>query len=343
MVDVQAATGIAAAGNPRFLEFDGRELGSRLQLMVRGADEGAADAAWRAVQDEFAAVDAALSRFRDDSELTALNRVAGRGRVAVSRRLRTLLALMDRAHRATDGRFDPRVLADLERIGEHGADLGEMATRAWRGRTDRGGEGRVAFVFGDRTAAIDVPLDSGGAGKGLALRWAAGRARGMLPSGAGFLLDAGGDILAAGRPPPEGWRIAIEDPLAAPGPDAERPTPIVVLRLDTGAVATSSTRIRRWRSPTGQHVHHLIDPATGEPGGDGLVAVTVAAADPAWAEVHSKSLFLAGPTRVAELARATGLAAWWVDADGSRSMTPAARQRCVWIDEAPRTDFALAD
>jgi len=39
--------------------------------------------------------------------------------------------------------------------------------------------------------------------------------------------------------------------------------------------------VRAWLAPDGRRVHHLLDPRTGEPGGDGLVAVTVAAPDPA--------------------------------------------------------------
>ncbi len=34
--------------------------------------------------------------------------------------------------------------------------------------------------------------------------------------------------------------------------------------------------MNRWRAPDGRLVHHLIDPSTGEPGGAGLLAVTVA-------------------------------------------------------------------
>ena len=59
---------------------------------------------------------------------TALNRLAGTGRlVAVSWRLRTMLAAVHRAGRLTAGRFDASVLADLERLGEHGATLDAAA------------------------------------------------------------------------------------------------------------------------------------------------------------------------------------------------------------------------
>ena len=342
-VESAGAAGLEARRDRALIEFSGRALGSRLRLTVRGADQRCAGVAWQAVIDEFAAVDAALSRFRDDSELTALNRAASGDRVAVSRRLRILLALMDRAHRTTDGRFDPRVLVDLERIGERGAPLDRPDGWPDPRRVPWPMRSRVASVFRDRSAALDTPVDSGGAGKGLALRWAAERAARALPAGAGFLLDAGGDVVAAGTPPRDGWRIGIEDPGARTAPRTSSAPPIAVLRLEVGSVATSSTRVRQWRGPTGDRVHHLIDPTTGEPGGDGLVAVTVTGTDPAWAEVRSKSLFLAGSTRIAELARSEGLAAWWVDDHGTLSMTPGARQCSIWVDESSRTGFAPAD
>ena len=49
------------------------------------------------------------------------------------------------------------------------------------------------------------------------------------------------------------------------------------------------------------------------------------------AEVWSKALFLEGPAGIGPAARARGLAAWWVDARGTLSMTPAARQVTTWV------------
>ena len=78
-------------------------------------------------------------------------------------------------------------------------------------------------------------------------------------------------------------------------------------------------------------MHHLLDPVTGEPADDGLVAVTVAAADPAWAEVWSKVLYLAGRGAIADEARSRGLAAWWVANGGALEMTAAARALTIWV------------
>ena len=88
--------------------------------------------------------------------------------------------------------------------------------------------------------------------------------------------------------------------------------PLAVVALRDGAIATSSIRRQRWTTDGGER-HHLVDPRTGEPADGGLLAVTVAAADPAWAEVWSKALFVAGRAAIPGEARAHGLAAWWVE------------------------------
>jgi thiamine biosynthesis lipoprotein len=323
-----AATGTAPA------TFEARALGSHLRLTVRGAEGGAAEAAWGAVRAELDAVDRSLSRFRADSELTRLNRLAGSGRVVrVSWRLRRALVLADRAARLTEGRFDASVLGSLERFGEHGAPLDG---RAPDGAPDRPGVGDGRGP-GDRIGPASlvhvplVPVDLGGIGKGLALRWARDRALRRLPAGAGVLLDAGGDLVAGGAAPPGGWAVGVEDPAA---PDPLAGDPLVVVAVTAGAIATSSVRVRHWLGPDGTPVHHLVDPRTGEPARTGLIAVTVAGPDPAWAEVWTKALFLAGRTGIAPEARARGLAAWWIDDRGGLGMTPEARLRSAWVAEA---------
>ena len=238
----------------------------------------------------------------------------------VSWRLREAVATMHRACRVTEGRFDPSVLEVLEAIGERGATIGPASASA-------AATPRVPL---ERPRPIRVPeraLDTGGIGKGLALRWAARRALAGLAPGSGILLDAGGDVVAAGAG--ERWQVGIEDPVAGEGDEA----PIAVVAVRSGAIATSSVRVRRWQAPDGRPVHHLIDPVTRSPARTGLLAVTVAGADPAWAEVWAKALFLAGRRAIGEEARRRGMAAWWVGADGRLGMTPDARLRSTWVAE----------
>ncbi len=107
---------------------------------VRSAEE----VAWDGVRDEFEAVDRALSRFRDDSELTALNRLAGTGAVVdVSWRLREAVAIMHRAGRVTAGRFDPTVLGVLDSLASAARawSVGPPMPRRRPGRTPQAGSG----------------------------------------------------------------------------------------------------------------------------------------------------------------------------------------------------------
>lgn len=311
---------------------EGRALASPLRLTVAaGAEPATIDLAWHAVEVEFAAVDLAMSRYRDDSEITQLHRA--RVLPDPSRRLVAALSAADRASRVTGGRFDARVVVDLERLGSVGVPQAwDPSSRPPNPVPVEDGATAHRFLRRDgRRGGITLlaPVDLGGIGKGLALRWAARRAASIL-GGTGFLLEAGGDIASHGLFGEARWSIGIEDPRGDPEPVA-----VCVLDPDQ-AIATSSVRIGRWLDPAGRPVHHLIDPATGAPGGAGLAAVTVAFPDPAWAEVWSKALFLEGSAGIAAAARRRGLSAWWVDEEGELSMTPAARQQTSWVRSEAR-------
>jgi thiamine biosynthesis lipoprotein len=295
-------------------------MGSPLRLTTVGLSPADAARAWETATRDVEASEQSLSRWRAESGLSRVNALAGsEACVAADRRLVAFLIASARAQRLTGGRFDPRAVLRLEALGERaGVPLPTTPDRfgsdhGWLTCEPRGGLVRLA-----------VPVDSGGIGKGLALRWAAAGLASAGLLGSGMLLEAGGDLVAHGERADGGpWQVGIEDP----GGGDE---PLAVISATRGAIATSSTAVRHWTSPDGRPVHHLLDPRTGESGGDGLLAVTVAMPDPAWAEVWSKSLFLAGRRAVGDEARRRGLAAWWVEDDGSLHLTPAARQQTAW-------------
>jgi thiamine biosynthesis lipoprotein len=271
----------------------------------------------------FAEVERQCTRFDPMSDLMQSN-AAGSGWREVGVHCFAALQAAELAHRLTDGRFDPRVLTTLLEFG-YGASLpfaaGDVHTPAPKhALAPVAGPWRPRFDVEQRRVSVGpVPVDLGGIGKGLTLRWA-----GQLLRGAGctgFLLEAGGDCIYGDGPDGLPWRLAVEDP--AGGRD-----PVAVLQVADGATATSSTRLRRWRAGE-QQVHHLIDPSTGRPGGDDLRSVTVVGADPADAEVWTKVLFLAG-RHIAEVAEEWQLAALWVDADGVTGMSDLIRPSVIW-------------
>lgn len=287
--------------------FADQALGSPLRLLVV-APPRAAEAAWVAVRAEMAAVDAALSRHRADSQLTLLNR-ASPGCIPVGGRLRHALALAWRAYRSSLGRFDPRIIAALEAAADRaGVPLPPSPARLtpderWL-RVDRDGMGVLA------------PVDLGGIGKGLALRWSAERIRRLGVRD--FLLEGGGDIVAGGAAPGDGgWRVSLA------GPDGRRPLAVLELPVATVALATSAQTRRR----------HIIDPATLRPVDGPVRQTTVAGVDPAWAEVRSKLAVLDGAPAGAELA-------WWYGADGRLQATASARTWIAWEAFNPSSSSA---
>ncbi len=273
----------------------------------------------------FRAVDAACTRFDPGSPLMRVNARPDRWHPVPL----LLLRAVEEAHRAyerTHGRFDPRVLRDLVDLGYDRSlpfASGQVVTRGTSHRRPAPGPWRPRFRGGRRPEIHlgGVPIDLGGIGKGLAVRWATEILDGSLDA---YLVDAGGDCACRGTGPDgDGWRLGVEDPHAGSGP------PLAVLEVRDAAVATSSTRLRRWRSGD-RSAHHLLDPSTGRPGGAGLAAVTVIADDPADAEVASKALFLAGTAGVAGEARRRNTAAFWVDTAGRTGETPRFTRSVVW-------------
>ena len=260
--------------------------------------------------------DPASPLMRANAEPTAWHRVP---RVVID-----AVAAAHHAYVATEGRFDPRVLRELERdgygqsrafseepvLGDAGATAVRVERATWQPACD-----------GDRLQLGPDSIDLGGIGKGLAVRWAAAH---LADAGAGFLVDAGGDLVTGGVAPDGGrWSIGIENPWQAQG------EPVAVVDATDAAVATSSIRLRSW-TQDGRVRHHLIDPRTGEPGGEGLVSVSVVPTDAAEAEVWTKALFLEGARGIDAAATDRGLAAVWVTSDGRVCLSAAALPVVTW-------------
>jgi thiamine biosynthesis lipoprotein len=146
--------------------------------------------------------------------------------------------------------------------------------------------------------------------------WAADRCAEIITGrlGCGVLVSLGGDIAVAGPVPAGGWRIRVTDDHAA-GPDAPGQT----VAISSGGLATSSTTVRAW-TRDGRRMHHIVDPATGEPARSCWRTVSVAAGSCTDANIASTAAIVRGPAAVGWL-RELGLPARLVRADGSAETT----------------------
>jgi thiamine biosynthesis lipoprotein len=240
--------------------------------------------------------------------------------VAVSAETLSLVERAVEAWRLTAGRFDPTVLGDVVRAGYDRSFSAPGPFPTASSALRRGCEGiEVDRSAGTVRLPFGVGFDPGGIGKGLAADVVVSE---LLAVGAkGACVNLGGDVRVAGDAPSGvAWQVAVEHELT------HAVTATIAVR--EGAVATSSTARRRWRTRTATgeaSAHHLIDPFTGQPTRAGLVAVTAVAAEGWQAEVLAKAALIAGPAEAFAVVRGFGAEALVVDDAGVVRATAALR------------------
>ena len=268
-----------------------RAMGTEIELLVE--PDVAPESALAAAELEFHRLEAALSRFRPDSELSRLNRD---GAIDASPDLLRVIDLAVAAREATGGRFDPTVHDALvaagydrsfELIDDEGDGDGSAPVRC---------SGDVWIEDGRISLGDGVRLDLGGIGKGYAVE----RAAEVLSTAGPCLVNAGGDLTVRSG----SWAVGVQTASGS-----------LTLELSSGALATSGRDRRRWRRD-GREQHHLIDPLTGAPSTADLLRVTVVAADAVDAEVWAKALFLIGASAAAREGDLRGIPSVLVTSDG---------------------------
>ncbi len=231
-----------------------RAIGTSHEILV--ARPEALAPALRYAQEHLAAVDAACSRFRSDSEISRLADLAADADAWCygSPLLLDYLAAAQHGARISDGLVDFTVGTALVDAG-YDADLDTVVARDHFLVADVGqvpGWQRVTVTGSGR---INVPqgtlLDFGATAKAHAADMIARTLAMRLPGG--FLVNLGGDIATSGETPADGWNIGIE---AADG------TLRQVVAITDQAITTSSTQKRIWTTDAGI-ANHIIDPRTG--------------------------------------------------------------------------------
>ncbi len=110
-----------------------------------------------------------------------------------------------------------------------------------------------------------------------------------------FIINAGGDIFAAGQKQGKDWQIAIENPFYTD----EKSEKVIALLPVSGpdSIFTSGNYRRFYVDENSQKRHHIIDPASGEPSLN-ISAITVMHKDPVIADIAATTLML---TKISEL------------------------------------------
>ena len=154
-------------------------------------------------------------------------------------------------------------------------------------------------------------LDVGAIAKG----WVCQKIVSEMPEG--WLISLGGNVCVTGAKGGDTpWIVGIQNP---DGSDY-----LQTLALTKGAAVTSGDYQRTY-TVDGKAYHHIIDPATGMPGGD-FRSVTVVCDDAALADALSTALFLLPLEEGQALAQRCNVQALWLDAQNQQHTTPGFRE-----------------
>jgi thiamine biosynthesis lipoprotein len=262
----------------------------------------------------FEAWEAALSRFRPESELSLLNQHAGEA-YEVTSTLWEVFELALETCRQSGGLVSPLVLDALVAAG-YSTSFEQLGSLPPDGRNSHPVADISQIKVDARQRTIHLPpsahLDFGGVAKG----WAAHKATQKLRLYGPALVDAGGDIAISGlQADGQPWPVGIVDPFA---PDHN----LYTLRLGRCGIATSGRDYRRWKQGD-DWKHHIIDPRTGEPAETDIFSVTTIAPTVMEAEMAAKvTLISASQAGLAWLEARPSITGLLVLEDGSRLHSP---------------------
>ncbi len=257
------------------------------------------------------AVDAQMSNWKPDSDLSRLNRAARGDWVPVSANLAFVLAQAIRIGHESGNAFNIGVgdIVDAWGFGPSAAEHPQdpLAAQCTRLPVDELLEIDVPGLRVRKHAS--VALDLCGIAKGFGVDELA-RVLDQRNIGS-WLVGIDGEMRARGcKADGSAWAIALE------APEDDRRAAMGVIELGDAAIATSGD-YRHWTGVDGLRITHTMDPRTGAPLQTALASVTVIAAACADADAYATAMMVLGPEAGADLARQLSLDALFVVREGT--------------------------
>ncbi|HXY54233.1 MAG TPA: FAD:protein FMN transferase [Nitrospirota bacterium] len=277
-----------------------------ITVVARSSEEG--EAAIKAGMAELRRLDAMMSLYKDDSEITRVNLAAGKNPVKVSPEMIEVLERADEVSRLSNGVFDVTI----------GPLVVLWQMRLKEGKVPTDGEiARARSLVNFRNIVIDekestvflrkrgMILDLGGM-KGYTADRAAAiiKKRGINNA----IIAVAGDIWVLGnRADGTSWRIGVQHP-------RERDKTLAVLDMKDKYISTSGD-YERFVIRENKRYHHIIDPRTGKPS-KGVISATLIGDRGALIDPLTKVPFILGPAEGLKIVRKLGAEAIIVDDQG---------------------------
>ncbi|HUG73869.1 MAG TPA: FAD:protein FMN transferase [Steroidobacteraceae bacterium] len=281
---LEAALGSATV-QAAWLSREETIMGTRCAVQLWAEDPAAGEASIAAVFAEMRRIDALMSTYKPDSEVSRLNASAAAAPMAISAELFALLETSQEYSRLSDGAFDITY-----------ASVGYLYDYRARQRPD---DASIAAALPGvdyrqlrldpvrRTVAFGRPgmrIDLGGIAKGHAVDRGIEVLRGRGVTRA--MVNAGGDTRVIGDRFGQPWVIGIRHP--------DRSEEIVLRIPLVDAAFSTSGDYERYFDEDGVRHHHILDPKTGRSPHE-VRSVTVIASTATRTDGLTKTVFILGP------------------------------------------------
>jgi thiamine biosynthesis lipoprotein len=287
----------------------GPRVGRLSRTGTRGPERERAEEAAEAALAEIARIEDLMTDWRDDSQLEAINRGAGKAPVKVDRELLEVLEASKRVSEITGGVFDV-TYASVGRYWDFKSDHPSLPDRDLIARAlPRVGYKKLIIDFEAGTAFLSeegMRIGLGGIAKGYAVQ----RASDLIKSKGidDFAIKAGGDMSVRGLWNGKPWKIGIRDP-------RDRQATVAILPVSNVAISTSGD-YERFFMLDGKRYAHIIDPGTGYPVMH-TQSATVIARDCTLSDGLSKGAYVVGGEEGLSLVtRVPGVEAVIIDGEG---------------------------
>jgi len=281
-------------------------MGTLVEITVIPGNEKAIREAFEALKK----VDALMSTYKEDSEISILNR---EGKAQVSEETLEVIEDAIKFSNLTDGAFDITCRPLI--------NLWKKAKKEEKVPTEEEIEEAISLVGYQRIILEGnqirlekkgMQIDLGGIAKGYAVDKAieALKKNGIKRA----LVNAGGDLYALGTDPQgEKWQIGVQDP-------REEDKIIDIIKVKDRAVATSGD-YRRYFTLEGKRFSHIVNPKTGLTVQDVPMSVTIIGPDATTTDALSTGVFVLGPEEGMKLIESLPEVEGMIISEGMKKLT----------------------
>lgn len=323
---------LACAPSPEAYRWQGDTMGTQYRITLisdKRLTTGAQQKIQQAIEQRLQELNAALSTYRSDSQISRFNQLSANQCLPVSAALFDVSRLAVDVHRLSGGAFNPLLSPLINRWGfgsERRAYSGfappsDKEIRALLARSDM-----ADLILDSERRQLckhsDISLDLSAVAKGYAVDQLA-----LVLAEQGwrnYLVDIGGEIKVAGvNGEGRRWRLGIEQPQLSAGAIAQR------LELSDRAIATSGD-YRNFFYHAGQRYSHTLDSRSGRPVQHGLASVSVISGSAAEADAWATALTALGLEDAKLLAVREQLAVFLLQRDATIAEEAAGQRFSSW-------------